>query len=272
MPPKNAKYNKDEDAPTASDSLTVEAMTVLLEQHRKSISTEFKTSLGAVDNKLDQIRSMVEDHGERISSLETFSNDAEQRLQDLESLCSSLREDNTKLATKVSDLEGRSRRQNIRILGLPENTETGNPPQFFSGLLTEVYGKETLPTPPEIDRAHRSLAAKPKPGDRPRPVILRLHRFQVKDLLVREARRRGKMEYRGHPIRIVEDYSPEVLSQRAEYRDAMTTLYKLGMRPALLFPARLRITLPNGEKKWLKSAAEARKYIDEHKVDNQGGN
>lgn len=268
MPPKNAKYNKDEDASTASDSLTVEAMTVLLEQHRKSLSAEFKTSLGAVDNKLDQIRSMVEDHGERISSLETFSNNADQRLQDLESLCSSLREDNTKLAAKVSDLEGRSRRQNIRILGLPENTETGNPPQFFSGLLTEVYGKETLSTPPEVDRAHRSLAAKPKPGDRPRPVVLRLHRFQVKDLLVREARRRGKMEYRGHPIRIVEDYSPEVLSQRSEYRDAMTTLYKLGMRPALLFPARLRITLPNGEKKWLKSAAEARKYIDEHKGDN----
>lgn len=104
MPPKSAKYNKDDNTPTASNSLTVEAMTVLLEQHRKSLPTVFKPSLRAVDHKLGQISLTVEDHGERISSLETFSNDTDQRLKDVESLCSSLREDNTKLAAKVSDL------------------------------------------------------------------------------------------------------------------------------------------------------------------------
>lgn len=83
------------------------------------------------------------------------------------------------------------------------------------------------------------------------------------------------MDYRGHRICIVEDYSPEVLSQRAEYQEAMTTLYKLGMRPALLFPARLCITAPNCKKMGLKSITEAHKYNDEHKVDkvdNQGDN
>lgn len=59
----------------------------------------FKSSLGVVDHKLDQIRSMVEDQSECISLMETFSNEADQRLQDLESLCSNLREDSTRLAT-----------------------------------------------------------------------------------------------------------------------------------------------------------------------------
>lgn len=81
-----------------------------------------------------------------------------------------------------------------------------------------------LPTPPEINRAHRSLAAKPKQGDRLRLVVRCLQRFQIKDLLVWEARCRGKMDYHGYPIGIVKDYSPEVLSQRVEYRDSMTTL------------------------------------------------
>lgn len=129
-------------------------------------------------------------------------------------------------------------------------------------MLCEVFGKETLPSPPEIDRAHLSLTAKPGPRQRPRPVILRLHLYQVKDLLIREARRRGKLEYRGQQVRVVDDYSPEVLSQRVEYREVMADLYNRGLKPSLLYPARLCITLPDGDKKWLRSTDEARKYID----------
>ncbi|KAG7511925.1 hypothetical protein JOB18_014560 [Solea senegalensis] len=90
------------------------------------------------------------------------------------------------------------------------------------------------------------------PGQRPRPVILCLHRYQIKDLLIHEARRRGKLEYRGQQIRVVEDYSPDVQSQRAEYRAVMADLYNRGLKPSLLYPARLSITLPSGDKKWLR--------------------
>lgn len=44
-------------------------------------------------------------------------------------------------------------------------------------------------------RAHRSPAAKPNLGQRPWPVIIRLYRYQIKDLLIREAQRRGKLQY-----------------------------------------------------------------------------
>ena len=143
-----------------------------------------------------------------------------------------------------------------------ESTEGARPTEFFSGMLSEVFGRDTLPSPPEIDRTHRSLAAKPSPGQRPRLVILRLHRFQVKELLIREARRSGKLDYQGQQIQIVEDYCPGVLSKRAVYRAVMTELYNRGLKPSLLYPARLRITLSTGDKKWLRSADEARAYVD----------
>lgn len=50
------------------------------------------------------------------------------------------------------------------------------------------------------------------------------------------------MDYSRHPIHIIKDYSPKMRSQHAVYRDAMTTLCKLGMQPTLLFPVRLIIT------------------------------
>ncbi|ROL45247.1 hypothetical protein DPX16_17858 [Anabarilius grahami] len=92
--------------------------------------------------------------------------------------------------------------------------------------------------PPELDRAHRSLAPKPAPGQRSRPVILRFHHFQVKDLVIRESRKKGELLYEGHKIRIFEDY----------WTQACTS-------------ARLRIALPNSEKKWLASVAEANNFI-----------
>ncbi|KAG7455605.1 hypothetical protein JOB18_017492 [Solea senegalensis] len=178
-------------------ALTMEAISELLEQHRQSLADDFKTSFNQLENKFDEVRSTVDEHGQCLSSLELAADDLSQRVGELESVCANLQESNSKLTAKVIDLEGRSRRQNIRILGLAESIE----------------GFWTLPSQYEIDRAHRSLTAKPAPSQRLRPVILRLHRYQIKDLLVREAHRRGKLAYRGQQIRVVEDYSPDVQSK-----------------------------------------------------------
>lgn len=68
---KPARLNKNKDEPALA-SLTKEAMTTLLEQHKNSLSAEFKSTLGSMDSKQDQIRALVEDHGQRIASLEFF--------------------------------------------------------------------------------------------------------------------------------------------------------------------------------------------------------
>lgn len=57
------------------------------------------------------------------------------------------------------DLEACSRRNNIRIIGLPESIEGTHPIEFFTGLLVEVLGDQVLTSTPELDRAHRALAA-----------------------------------------------------------------------------------------------------------------
>lgn len=193
-------------------SITMEAIPALFDQHCKGLAADFRTSFSLLEIKFDQVRSTVEDHSQRLVSLELASDDLGQRVSELENICSSLSENNSKLTSKVTDLEGWSRRQNLHILGLAESVEGGRPTDFFSALLCKVFGEGTLASPPEIDRAHRSLAAKPARGQRPRPVIIRLHHYKITDLLIREARWKGKLDYRGQQIRIMEDYCPEVLS------------------------------------------------------------
>ncbi|KAJ4942480.1 hypothetical protein JOQ06_012346 [Pogonophryne albipinna] len=168
--------------------------------------------------------------------------------------CAELAASNAKLRAKTADLEARSRRKNIRIIGLPESID--------SNLLPQLLGDQILPTSPELVRAHRSLAAKPKPGERPRPVIIRFHNFQTKERVFREAwKMRADLRYEGKPIAFYEDYIPEVVMQRALYREVMVQLYKLELRPALQHPAKLMISAENGDKVWLSSVQEAKKYL-----------
>lgn len=83
--------------------------------------------------------------------------------------------------------------------------------------------------------------------------------------MIREARKlRGKLQYRGNPIFINEDYSPEVLEMRAEYRAVMKELYQLGLRPSLHFPSKLFITI-HGKKKRLSSVNDAGEFIKIHR-------
>ena len=254
---------------SASASISVAEISSLLEEHRLALAADLKKSFDSLTSTLDTLHTKVTDHGQRISSLEDNATDTDHRIQRLETVCSAMQRDNENLRTKVADLEGRSRRQNIRIIGLPENTEGNRPSTFFSQMLLDVFGAKVLGSLPELDRAHRSLSPKPAPGERPRPVIIRFHRFQIKDLVIREARKGGDLLYNGHKIRLYDDYSPDLLKQRAEFKTCMSELYQRGYKPALLYPAKLRVTLPNGERAWLPTVADATKFVHGLQVDKQ---
>ncbi|KAG7455603.1 hypothetical protein JOB18_003129 [Solea senegalensis] len=189
------------DASPAGDSTALASIATMLEDHRASIAVDFKSTFAALELRLDKMQTTIKEHGQRMDSLESHAELHAQRIQALEERYVALAENNTKLTSKTIDLESRSRRNNIRLIGVPESIEGPRPTSFFADLLSEVLGDQILQSPPELDRAHRALTAIPQPGSRPRPVILRLHRYQIKELIIREAcKSRGKLQYRGSPI------------------------------------------------------------------------
>lgn len=61
----------------------------------------------------------------------------------------------TALAWKIDDLENRSRRSNLRLLGLPEKSEGNDACTFLENWLPEALDMEPLRKPLAIERAHR---------------------------------------------------------------------------------------------------------------------
>lgn len=58
--------------------------------------------------------------GDKIKEVENAAADYDHRFSAVEGKCENLQSENTTLQEKVVDLETRSRRQNIKIVGLPE--------------------------------------------------------------------------------------------------------------------------------------------------------
>ena len=228
---------------------------------KTSLTTEFRTTIASLEAKIDNIQIQISDQGQRLTSLEENASRCSDKIEVLDARCASLEDSYLKLKAKVVDVESRGRRNNIRLIGLPEMIEKDQLSTFFSDLLVEIMGKDLLPEAPELDFVHRALAPRPGPDARPRAVIARVHRYRIKDAIVREARkRRGTLTYLGKPVQIFEDLPQEIVEQRSTYRDVMTALYKRGLKPKLLHPARLFITTTAG-RKHLASPREAADFL-----------
>nr|XP_014347658.1 PREDICTED: uncharacterized protein LOC106704657 [Latimeria chalumnae] len=152
---------------------------------------------------------------------------------------------------KIQDLENRSRRNNIRVLGIPEGIE-GNGVSGPALLLTVL--RDCLPLESadaiEVERAHRTLGPRPPPDQRPRPIIARFLRFQDRERILRLAREAGELRWRGRSIMIFPDMSRELAVQRKLFMPERHCCMALGLRYALQYPATLRVTIAGKQQRF----------------------
>lgn len=169
---------------------------------------------------------------------------------------------------KLDDLENRSRRCNIRIVGLPEGSEGTNPMAFFRTWLPELVKVSFKSGSVKLDRCHRALTRRPLPGQRPRAVIVKLHSYQDKVLIMQAARKAQSLVYNGAPIMIFEDFSIAVVRKRQEFYPVKQQLKEKGIPFAMLYPAGLRVS-HGGQEKFFKHPKDVAAFLD--KVPQHGG-
>ncbi|KAJ4939048.1 hypothetical protein JOQ06_028511 [Pogonophryne albipinna] len=144
----------------------------VIQDEVSSLKTDIQLAIAPVRAELDECKTQLADHEEGLNTLAA-------RIDSLEARSTQLAKDNAKLQLKTDDLENRGRRCNLRIVGIPEGVEQGNPTTFISNMLHELFtGLEKAPV---LDRAHRVPASRPKDGERPRSFLCKVHLFQVKE-------------------------------------------------------------------------------------------
>ena len=81
-----------------------------------------------------------------------------------------------------------------------------------------------------------------------------------KERILKAVRERGQVTYKGRPIRITPDFSPETMKARKSWADLMQTLREHKCHPRLLYPAKLSITI-DGETKIFHDKTKFTQYL-----------
>ena len=203
---------------------------------------------------------------ERTTILEERLSTVEDDLFPLRQEISGLKKQMDMQGAKIDDLENRSRRNNVRIIGIPERSEGANPIEFLEGWLRETFGATTFSPFFGIKRAHR-VPFKPRlPSERPRPLLVKMFNYTDKVTLLRKAREKGEILYNGVKVSLYQDFSPDLQRRRAEFIPIKRTLQKHKLPYALLYPARLRVSTLGGTS-FFDSPASTVKWLEDNKKD-----
>ncbi|KAI4884053.1 hypothetical protein NFI96_008794 [Prochilodus magdalenae] len=216
----------------------------------QAVRTQLANDKAATDATVSKLKDTI---GEMERALTECSDDIAAMKTTIQSLTANV----AMLENKCEDLESRSRRNNIRIVGVPEGPDTCTT-TAVAALLKEAFG---LVKEPLLDRSHRTLQPKPKPDVRPRTIVCRFHYHSDCVDILRRARELRQIKVRDLVISVFPDYTAKIARARAAFNEVRRQLRGIaGARYGLIHPARLRITY-NGVEKDFVSAEEASDYV-----------
>lgn len=134
----------------------------------QDLRADIKLDIDSVRNELSSavtnLQVSLASHDTRLKELEKAAEFTGDCTTELRATVSQLTGDVKELQAKCDNLEGRSRRNNLRLTGVEEGLENGQPTQFVSQLLKDVLNLNETPL---LDRAHRSLRANRNLGNPP---------------------------------------------------------------------------------------------------------
>ena len=129
---------------------------------------------------------------------------------------------------------------NICIIGIPEGeaAEQGIE-NLFEKVITENFPnlmKEKVMQVQETQKVPIKLYPE---WSTPRHRIIKRAKFKDKEIILKAAREKEPVTFRGALIRLSTDFATETLHARREWQEVFQVMKSKGLQPRLLYPARL---------------------------------
>jgi hypothetical protein len=96
-----------------------------------------------------------------------------------------------------------------------------------------------------------------------RHIIIRATNALKKDRILKAVRGKGQETYKGRPIRITPDFSPETMKAKRAWTDVIQTLREHNSQPRLLYTAKHSITI-DGETKVFHDKTKFIQYLSKN--------
>ncbi len=232
----------------AVDSVLILALREL----REDIQATNK-SVKELREELEAIATTAKQTHDRVDSVQADAREDRRTVTDL-------RNQLERLTEKMTDMEDRSRRNNVRLVGLPEGMEGSNAAGFLrvnlSKWIPSLKGRNI-----EIDRANR-VYDRGRGSDRLHTLIFHVLRWHDRSEILKGARQ-------AYPVKCTQDnatllffpdFSPVTAAKRKSLVLVLRTMTALGLQPFLAYPAVIKLQ-HGGEQRCFDSLRKAEDFV-----------
>ena len=261
-----ASHEKANVSPDTYQDAIILSMKEEFSTMREDFTTKFQGLMGAigdVKNDIKTLSSRIGDAEERISS-------TEDELACLTTQASAMKTTTDELARKVDDLENRSRRSNLRLVGLPEFKEQHDMCEYLEKWIPNTLGHDNFPRPLIIERAHRvggqvrrGTSGNGEPTTRPRAVVMKFLNFADKVRVFQAAKKKGDIFVDKNKVMFFPDLSADLLKRRKVFdsvKKELATLSIRGLQYGIVYPATLLVTV-GGKRHTFDTKAGAETFL-----------
>ena len=144
---------------------------------------------------------------------------------------------------RVSDLWDNIKLTNIRIIGVPEEEEKKKGTEkIFEEIIAENFpnmGKEIVNQVQEVQRVPYRINPR---RNTPRHILIKLSKIKYNEKILKAAREKQQITYKGILIRLTADLSAETLQARRDWQDIFKVMKGKNLQPRLLHLARISFT------------------------------
>lgn len=237
----------------ASDTATI---LTAIEQSKASVMSRIDylaTECTFIRADLDKIRGRLRETEDRISVTEDLTSQHEGSLSALQRTVQAL-------VARADDAENRMRRNNVRVLGLPEGAEGDRPAEFAEAFFKTLLELREVPPTYVVERDHRVPTGRRVVGAPPRPFLVRFLNYRDRDLILREARKHPTLPYEHTAVHLYPDFTADLQKRRKTFTDVRRRLREREIKYSMLYPCRLRVQ-HEGSVKFFESPEEAEVWI-----------
>ena len=165
-----------------------------------------------------------------------------------------------RIEDSLRDLWDNIKHTNIRIIGVPEEEEKKKGSEkIFEEIIVENFPKVGKGIVNQVQEAQRIPYRINPRRNTPKQILIKLSKNKYKETILKAAREKQHITYKGIPIRLTADLSAETLQARKEWQDIFKMMKDRNRQPRLHYPARISFRF-DGEIKTFTDKQKLREF------------
>ncbi len=230
----------------AMDSVLIPALREL----REDIQATNK-SVKELREEFEAIATAAKQTHDRVDSIQAAAREDRRTVMDLRNQLERL--------TEMTDMKDRSRKNNVRLVGLPEGAEGPDAAGFLrvnlSKWIPSLRGRDI-----EIDQAHHVYDGG-RGSDRPRTLIFRVLRWHDRSEILKGARQAYPVKCAQDNVTLLffPDFSPAITIRRKAFGPVLKKMTALGLQPSS--PIRRWLNYDTKGSRWVSTLLRKRRIL-----------